>query len=60
MPENPLDPQVIIPYSTLCELLQASVELKKMRIEVKRLTDQQSALRLQFVELMERFREIQD
>lgn len=60
MPENPFDPQVIIPYSTLCELLQASVELKKMRIEVKRLTDQQSALRLQFVELMERFREIQD
>lgn len=54
MPDNSLDPQVIIPYSTLCELLQASVELKKMRIEVKRLTDQQAALRLQFLEVLEK------
>lgn len=59
MPDKSFDPQVIIPYSTLCELLQASVELKKIRIDVKRLSDQQAALRGQFLELMEKFRELQ-
>lgn len=58
MPDKQLDPQVIIPYSQLCDLLQASVELKKMRIEVKRLTDQQAALKGMFLELMERFKEM--
>lgn len=58
MPETPLEPQVIIPYSTLCDLLQASVELKQLRIEVKRLKDQQSALRLQFLEVLEQFKDM--
>lgn len=53
------DPQVIIPYSQLCDLLQASVELKKMRMEVKRLTDQQAALKGMFLQLMDRFRELE-
>lgn len=58
MPEQKFDPQVLIPYSQLCELLQASVELKKLRMEVKRLSDQQAALRGMFYELMERFKEL--
>ena len=58
MPEHPFEPQVIIPYSTLCELLEASVELKQLRIEVKRLQGQQSALRLQFIEMLEKLREM--
>ena len=58
MPEKSFDPQVIIPYSTLCDLLQASVELKQLRIEVKRLKDQQSALRLQFCEMLEKLRDM--
>lgn len=53
---NSFDPQIIIPYSQLCDLLQASVELKKMRMEVKRLSDQHAALKGQFLELMERYR----
>lgn len=59
MPDKSLDPQVIIPYSTLCELLQASTELKKLRIDVKRLSDQQASLRGQFLQLMEVFRDLQ-
>ena len=59
MPEKSFDPQVIIPpYSTLCDLLQSSVELKQLRIEVKRLKDQQSALRLQFCEMLEKLRDM--
>lgn len=58
MPETPIEPQVIIPYSTLCELLESSVELKKLRIEVKRLQNQQSALRLQFIEMMEKMKDM--
>lgn len=58
MTEKSFDPQVIIPYSTLCDLLQASVELKQLRIEVKRLKDQQSALRLQFLEVLEQFKDM--
>jgi len=59
MPENPVEPQVIIPYSTLCELLQASVELKKMRMEVKRVSDQQARLKGQFLEMMDKLRELE-
>lgn len=59
MPENPFDPQVIIPYSTLCDLLQASVELKQIRIELKRVKDEQSRLRYQQVEIMEKIREME-
>lgn len=51
------DIQVIIPYKQLEDLLQASVELKSLRVEVKRLTAQQAALRYQFIELMEKLKE---
>lgn len=49
--------QVIIPYKQLEDLLQASLELKQLRVEVKRQREQLSALRLQFTELMELLRD---
>lgn len=49
---------VIIPYSRLCDLLQASAELKALRKDVKRLAEQQTALRGQFMEMMELLREL--
>lgn len=38
--------QVIIPYKTLCELLQAGEEVKQLRTEVKKLSTQVGALRI--------------
>ena len=46
------DIQVLIPYKQLEELLQASVELKSLRFEVKRLRDQVGALRSIMTEIM--------
>ena len=44
---NPaLDPQVIIPYSRLCELLQAGEEAQQLRMEVKQLRREVDALRV--------------
>lgn len=54
------DIQVLIPYKDLCELLNASEEVKKLRKEVKRLTNQQDSLRSQFIELMDAFGELRD
>lgn len=47
--------QVIIPYETLCELMEASQEVIKLRKDLNRLTKQHDALRNQFLELMEAF-----
>lgn len=52
--------QVMIPYSVLVELLNASEEVQDLRDEVQHLSLMQAALRNQFLELMERFRELQD
>lgn len=49
------DIQVLIPYKTLCELLNASDEVKELRKDIKRLNKQHEALRSQFLELMEAF-----
>ena len=56
MAEQTPEIQVIIPYKQLENLLEASVELKKLRGEVRRLHDQQAALRLQFMEMREYLR----
>ena len=48
------DIQVILSYKQLEELLEAAKEVRQLRIEVKRLRDQQSSLRYQFIELMEK------
>lgn len=53
-PQDRPDIQVIIPYKQLEDLLQASVELKSLRADVKRLRGQVSALRYAFTELMEK------
>ena len=44
--------QVLIPYKQLEELLQASSELKSLRLEVKRLRDQMGAIRSIMTEVM--------
>ena len=55
---KPLDPQVIIPYSQLVELLEASQRIKEYESEVKRLNDQVLALRIMQSECMEQIREL--
>lgn len=59
MPETFFEPQVIIPYSVLCDLLQASVELKQIRIEMKRMKEEMGGLRYQQTQIMEKIREIE-
>ena len=46
------DFQVLIPYTELAALLEASEKLDSLLAENKRLEDQQEALRGQFAELM--------
>jgi len=53
------DFQVILPYSKLCELLNSVEEVTQLRQEVLRLSNQQAMLRFQFMELAERFRELE-
>lgn len=47
------DIQVILSYRKLEQLLNAAGEVRQLRNEVKRLSDQQAALRYQFTELLE-------
>lgn len=51
--------QVLIPYKQLEALLEADSQLKKLRIDMKRLQDQQQALWSQFTTLMEKYRELE-
>ena len=60
MPKRLPDIQVLIPYRDLCRLLAASAEVESLKKENSAIRDQLSALRYQFVELLERFKEIQD
>jgi hypothetical protein len=50
--------QVLIPYKDLENLLKSTSELKQLRLDLKRVQDQQSALWSRFTELMEVFSEI--
>ena len=54
------DIQVVLPYKDLVELLEASKEIKDLRSDNKRLHDQLGALRSQFTELMDQFRDLKD
>ena len=54
------DIQVMIPYPRLQELLEASLMVDDLKQQNRLLRDEMAALRYQFAELMERFREIQD
>ena len=60
MPKKLPDIQVLISYKDLQQLLQASYELESLKRDNGNLLDQMAALRSQFTELMEKFREIQD
>ena len=53
-----LDPQVIIPYSQLVDLLETTQRIKEYKAEVKRLNDQVLALRIMQQECMEQILEL--
>ena len=55
---KPLDPQVIIPYSQLVELLAASQQIKEYKKEVAGLNAQVTALRIMQAECMEQIKEL--
>lgn len=63
MPKKPSeagkDFSVMVPYSELCQLLDASRELVQLRREYRRLEDQVTALRMIQGECMEKIREIE-
>ena len=48
----PFDPQVLIPYSKLVELLEASDRLGSIESDVQRILKMQDAMRSQMSELM--------
>ena len=52
------DPQVIIPYSRLCELLQAGEEAQQLRTEVNQLRREVDALRVIQRECIEKIGEL--
>lgn len=54
------EPMVLLPYSQLEELLKAPGEMKQMHQKMSRLEAQYAALKGQFLELMECFRELQE
>ena len=58
MPKNP-DYPVLIPYSELCELLDASKQIKVYKEEVKRLQAQVLALRILQQECIEKIGEVE-
>lgn len=62
MAKKPTEPdiRVSMPYTTLQELLGAAAVVDDLRRENKSLQAQVSALRLQFSDLLEQFRLIQD
>ena len=58
MPFDSDDIQVIISYRDLVWLLDASRRVDSLDKKMDRLIQQQSALRLQFTELLEAFKEL--
>lgn len=56
--KQPFDPPVLIPYSQLCELLEASQRVKDYEKQVSQLNDQVLALRIIQQECLEKLREL--
>ena len=54
------DLQVVLPYKELLELLEASKQVKILSAQLAALLESQAALRSQFLELMEKYRELKD
>ena len=59
MPKHP-DYPVLIPYSELCELLDATRQIKAYKNEVQRLNDQVLALRIIQQECLEKIKELRE
>ena len=57
MAKQPSEPMILLSYSELMELLDASKMIRQLTKDIKRLEQQQTALRGQFFELMEVLRE---
>ena len=58
MPLNSDNLQVIIPYRELVNLLNASQRVDALDKKLERVLEQQTALRGQFLELMDTFRQL--
>lgn len=58
MPIKPDELQVLISYKQLSELLNASQRVEALEKKVDRVLDQQDALRCQFSQLMDTFRQL--
>ena len=58
MPKQPPDYPVLVPYSQLCELLEASQRVKDYEIQVAQLNDQVLALRIIQQQCLEQLREL--
>lgn len=54
------DLQVVLPYKELVGLLEASSKVESLQQQLAALRKEHSALRGQFLELMERFQELKD
>lgn len=59
MAKQPPEYPVMIPYSELCELLDASKQVKEYKSEVKRLESQVLALRVIQQQCIEKIRELE-
>lgn len=60
MPKQPPDYPVLIPYSQLCELLEASQQIKELQKEIKQYKGEVLALRIIQQQCMEKIRELQN
>lgn len=57
--QQPPDYPVLIPYSKLCELLEATQKIEEYRAEVEKYKKQVLALRIMQQECFEKLREIE-
>ena len=56
MAQNQDEPQVLIPYKTLCQLLDAPKQVEDLRRELRSTNRQLGALRGQLFEVIEKLR----
>lgn len=56
---SPENISVVIPYADFEKMLKAATSYEQTNAKVKRLEDQLGALRSQFIELMDKFAELQ-
>ena len=54
------DLQVVLPYRDVVALLEASRKVDSLQAQIVALRTEQAALRGQFLDVMERFRELKD